>query len=221
MSTPPKCSAMLSKAAAHRRRVGHVAGQRESSGAELPGLFARGGDIHIEQRDFGARRCEGLSRCRADCAAGAGDRDDLAGERQFLAGAELGLFERPIFAIEHLGLGNRLEAADRFGIADAFDPGLGDVGGDRRHRVLERPETEQSEPGHQHDAGQGIEFVFDAAGALVVPFEIIVVARDELADPLARGAVAKSPSLPVRRRQHQRPVLGADGVIRREDARRG
>src|ERR1700724_3871953 len=67
---------------------------------------------------------------RTEGAAGAGDGGDLACERRVLACAELGLFERPIFTIEHVGFGDRLEAADRLGVAHALDPGFGDVGCD-------------------------------------------------------------------------------------------
>ena len=58
------------------------------------------------------------------------------------ARAELLLFERPIFAVEHVGFGDGFEVADGFGIADAFDPGFGDVGGnDRRPSWCGRDRT--------------------------------------------------------------------------------
>ena len=141
-------------------------------------MLRGGGKIDVEERDFGARRGERLCRGGADGAGGAGDGDDLSGERRLTSRAELFLFERPILAIEHVGLGDRLEAADGFGIADGFDPGLGDVS--RDHGVALRPtKSEQAEPAHQHDTGQGIEFMFDAADAFVVTREVISIVRDE------------------------------------------
>ena len=107
--------------------------------------------------------------------------------------------------------------ADRLGVADAFDPGFGDIGGDDRV-AFGAAETEQAEAGHQHDAGQGIELVLDAADALVVAREIVSIARGELARPLARDAGEVVELAVLRRRQDQRPVLGADGVVGRDDA---
>jgi len=115
---------------AHGGGIRHVALNRQRGRADRLGLLGRGGKIDIEERDFGARRGERFRRGGADCAGGAGDGDDLAGERQLSLRAELFLFERPILAIEHVGFGDRLEAADGFGIADGFDPGLGNVSGD-------------------------------------------------------------------------------------------
>ena len=110
-----------------------------------------------------------------------------------------------------------LEAADVFGVADGFDPGLGDIGGD--HGVALRPtEPEQAEPGHQHDAGQGIELLFDAADAFVVALEVISIVRGERVGRFVGHAREVIELANLRRRQHERPVLGADGVIRRYHA---
>ncbi len=115
--------------------------------------LARGGEIHVEQGDFGARRGEGLGGGGADGAGGAGDGGNLAGQRQLDPRPELGLLQRPIFAIEHVGFGDGFEAADRFGVGDAFDPGLGDVGGDEGI-PLGAAETEKAKAGDEHHAGQ-------------------------------------------------------------------
>ena len=85
-----------------------------------------------------------------------------------LACSELGLLERPIFAVEHVGLGNRLEAADALGIADDRHPFFGNVGGDGGV-AFGAAQTEQAQARHQRDAGQGIEFLLGTAGTLVVP----------------------------------------------------
>jgi hypothetical protein len=67
---------------------------------------------------------------RADAGTAAGDDGDLARQRLLGRLAELRLFERPIFDIEHVGFGDRLIAADGFGVGDHFDGVLGDVGRD-------------------------------------------------------------------------------------------
>ena len=110
MSTPPKVSATLSKAA--RTDAASVTSQRTASAAPPIALaFAgRAGLVDIEQRDLGAGGGEGLGGGGADGAGGAGDRRDLAGERQFLGGAELRLLERPVFHVEHVGFGDRLRS---------------------------------------------------------------------------------------------------------------
>ena len=198
---------------AHRGRVGHVADDGQRRRSDCLCLFARGGEIDVEEGNFGAGRGERLRGRGADGAAGAGDGGDLARERRLLAGAELGLFERPIFAIEHVGFGDRLEAADRFGVADAFDPGLGNVSGNLGI-ALGAAEAEQAEPRHQHDAGQRIELMFDMADAGIVLLEIVVIARGELVRRVVRDAGEFGKFSGIGRRQHQRPVLGADGVVR-------
>ena len=176
-------------------------------------MFRGGGKIDIEERDFGARGGERLCRGGADGAGGAGDADDLPGERRLYPRTELLLFERPILAVEHVGLGDRLEAADRFGVGDDCDPFLGDVSGD--HGVALRPtKPEQAEPAHQHDAGQGIELLLDAADAFVVALEIMPIVRGECVRRFAGRARKIIELADLRMRQHERPVLGADGVVR-------
>ena len=80
--------------------------------ADHVGLLARGGPIDVKQCDLGAGRGEALCGCSPNRATGAGNGGNLPGQRRLLARAELGLFERPIFAIEHVGFGNRFEPAD-------------------------------------------------------------------------------------------------------------
>ena len=111
---------------------------------------------------------------------------DLSGERQFLRAAELGLFERPVFAIEHVLFADRREAADRFGIGDALDRGFGEIGCDPRV-LLRAAEPEQAETRHQDHARRGIEHGLAAAEARVVALEICLVVLDEFGRRLARG----------------------------------
>ena len=144
---------------AHRGGVGHVAVHRQGRAAELFCSRRRRAFVEIEQRDLRSRRRERLGGRGADDAGGAGDDGDLAGERLLLRGAELGLLERPIFHVEHVGFGDRLEAADRLGVRDDLDRALRDVGCDPGV-LLRSPEAEQPEAGHQRDARQRIEHAF-------------------------------------------------------------
>ena len=96
--------------------------------ADRSGSLTRGGSIDVKQCNLGASRGEALCGRSPNGAAGAGYRGNLSGQRRLFAGAKLGLLERPIFAIEHVGFGDRFKPADRFGAGQAFDPGLGDVG---------------------------------------------------------------------------------------------
>ena len=68
----------------------------------------------------------------SDGAAAAGDGDDLAGKTLLDAAAELGLFERPVFHVEMLGLADRLESADALGVQHGSIQALRDIGGDAR-----------------------------------------------------------------------------------------
>ena len=154
ISTPPKCAATAVESRAHGGCIGHVAGNRQRVGPIASACSRRRGKVDVEQRDLGARRGERLRGRGADGAGRAGDGGDLAGERRLLARAELGLFQRPIFAVEHVGFGDRLEAADAVRVADDRDPVLGDVGGD--HRVtLGAAKAEQAEPGTSTTRGRG------------------------------------------------------------------
>src|SRR5262249_55845674 len=75
---------------------------------------------------------------------------------------------------------------------------------------------EQAEPGHKHHAGQGIEHRLDAAAARIMAYEVVPVVFDERGG----GRLRARRELPVGvgRLQHQGPVLGANGVIRRHHA---
>ena len=121
MSTPPKASTTLSNAA--RTEAASVTSHFTASAfaADGFGFFLCGVFVDVEQCDFGAGGGERLGGGGADRAGGAGDDRDLAGERQSLRVAELGLLQRPIFAIEHLGFADGFERADRLRVGDALD----------------------------------------------------------------------------------------------------
>ena len=161
MSTPPNALDHLAERGADGV-VGDVAGERPGVGADRLGLLGRGLEVHVEQRDLGAGGGERPGGGGADRAGGAGDDGDLAGQRLVRLLAELGLFDRPVFDVEHVGFGDRLEAADRLGVGDGRDRGLGEIGGDAG--VLGgAAESVEAEPRHQHDAGQGIDHFLVAA----------------------------------------------------------
>ena len=168
----------------------------------------------VEQRDFRAGRGERFRCCGADCAGGAGDDGNLSSQRPFLACAELGLLQRPVFDIEHVGLGDRFEAADPLCIGDDPHPFFGDVRGDDRI-ALGPAQAEQTQARHQSNAGQGIELALSAADALVVALEITPIIRGESVGGIPGGAREIFEFAFIRMRQNQRPVLGANGVIRR------
>ena len=56
-----------------------------------------------------------------DRATGASDRNDLAGQGLFLRRSQFCLLKRPVLDIEHVGVGDRTEPADRLGIGDHLD----------------------------------------------------------------------------------------------------
>ena len=164
---------------AHRRGVGDVAGDRRAPSPPIAlACFARPRQIDIEQRDLGAGRGERLGGGGADRAARAGDRP-RPGRRAAarLRLAELGLLDRPVFDVEHVGFGDRLEAADRLGVGDGLRSRPRRDRRRSRASFADAAEAEQAEPRHQHDAGQRIEHRLAAADARVVAREIVLVAR--------------------------------------------
>ena len=92
------------------------------------------------------------------------------------ATAELGLLQRPVFDVEHVVFGDRFEPAERFGVDDARDERLGEIGGD--DGVLFGPaQAEQAKSRHQHHARRRIEHFSVAADAGVLAGEVGLVAR--------------------------------------------
>ena len=140
----------------------------------------------------------------------------LALQRQILALPELGQFQRPIFAIEHVGFGDRGEASDRFGPGNPFDRRLGDVGGDACI-LCAGAQSEQAEPRHQDHAGQGIVHG-GAARALFVAREIGPVVGGKFLHGFLRRRL-EGVELGRRRRRHdQRLRLHADHMVGRDHA---
>src|SRR3546814_1037827 len=86
--------------------------------------------VQIEQRDLRAGVDEAPGDGGADGAARAGHRDDPAGHPLLLRRSELGLLQRPVLDLEGLGLGDRVEPADRLGVGAHRDVVLVDVGRD-------------------------------------------------------------------------------------------
>ena len=142
--------ASLGKGVGDFVRLGHVALQPKSLEAlrRLPGRVA----IDIEDGDGGAFGGERLCRGAAD-GAGAGDQRHLPGQRLDHRALQLRLLKAPIFEREQIALGERLVAADAFGVGDHAHGVLGEIGG---HVGVLRgaPDAEQSEPRHEHHAGR-------------------------------------------------------------------
>ena len=153
----------------------------------------------------------------ADAAAGAGHHRHLAGEGLGHRALQLGLLQAPVFDVEQVALGQRLEAADRLGIGDDLDGRLGEVGGDGG--ILRRgADAEQADARHQHDARHRIELGLDAADAGVLAREHGIVGGDVVGHRLPHGGLEVVELARDRRRHHQRLVLGANDVVGRHHA---
>ncbi len=217
MSTPPNSATTPVESCAHRARIGHIAGEAEGGAAELLRRSRGGITIDIEQRQFGA----GAGHCpgdrKADRAGTPGHDRDLAGERLLDSLAELCLFERPVFDVEHIGLADRVETADRFGIGYRGDRQLGDIGGDPR--VASRAaEAEQPQSRHQDTRGIGSSSRFGSCLAWIVAGEIGVIIGRETIDGRAHSCLeVVEPSL-LGRRYDQRVIFRAQRMIGGNDA---
>ena len=110
------------------------------------------------------------------------------------------------------------EPADRFCIGDRLDGGFRDVGRNARI-LLAAAQAEHPDARHQHDARRNIEHPLGSADAGVVALEIGLVVFGEMRPPPWLTSRLEIRNLAVlRRRNEQRPVLGADRVIGRNDA---
>ena len=103
----------------HALAVGHVAGKPNAADLLGRGLGRR--LVEVEHGDRRAFRRERLGGGPADAAAGAGHHRHLAGEGLGHRALQLGLLQAPVFDVEQVGLGQRLEAADRLGVGDDRD----------------------------------------------------------------------------------------------------
>ena len=178
--------------AAHIGGIRHVAAKRQRVAADLFRNAYAAVLVAVEHGHFRALFGKRFGGRRADARAAAGDDRDLARQRLLGGLAELGLFQRPIFDVELVFLGNRLIAAHAFGGAHRLDRVFGDVGGDGR--ILRRcAEAEQADARHQHHARVRIELLLDAVQPRIVAREIFVVARDEGIDRL------RAPTRPIDR----------------------
>ena len=198
-----------------RGAVGYIAGQTHA--ADRLGGLRRSLAIEVQYGNFRAIVLERLGRRRADRAGPAGHHGDLAGQRFFFRRAQLGLLQRPIFHVEQIGLGQRLEPADRLGVGDRRHGVLGDVRGDRRV-LLASSQTEHAQPRRQDHARQRVQHCLGNRLAGVVAGEIGVVVSDEPAGGIP-GRRAERVQPAIGRRVHdQWIVLGADRMVRRHHA---
>ena len=216
MSSPPKVAATRVERRAHRGRVGDVAENRGA--ADRLGLRDRGIELHVEQRDLGAGRRERARGRGADPAARAGDRHDLAGERLAHGLAEL----RPARAASIPCRTCRLREIDaKRPIASAsviVAIAASAMSAAIRGVLRGAAKPEQAEARHQHDAGQGVERRAVAAHARVVRREIGAIPGREVRGRRAHVVLEGVELAGFRRRHDQRPVLRADGVVRRHHA---
>ena len=181
-------------------------------------MRARGRLVHVKQRDFGA----GCGKRSGGCAPIAPAAPVIAAiwpaSGTSVRFSELGLFKRPVFDVEHIGFRNRLKTSDSFGISDGFYCGFGEIGSDARI-LLAAPQAEQSEPGHEYNAGQGIEHPLAAVATRVVVLEVRPIARCEFGDRVLDALPKVVARAVFGRRDHKWPVLGTDRVIGGDDAR--
>jgi hypothetical protein len=166
----------------------------------------------VEHGDRSAVRREGLGSGFADAAAGAGDDRYLTGEGLRHRAFQLGLLQAPVLDVEQVALGQRLEAADRLGVGDHPDGGLGQIGGDGG--ILGRgADAEQTDAGHEDQPRHGVEFDLDAADAGVLAREHLVVVGHVAVDSAVHSGLALVELGCRRCRHHQRLVLGANDVV--------
>ena len=129
-------------------------------------------------------------------------------------GAELRLFERPVFDVEDVGLGNARVGAQPFGVGDHGHRRLGEVGRDLR--VLRGvAEAEQAEARHQHDARDRVELLLGGHELAVVAHEIGVIVGREF---FQRGPGVLGEGLELAgfgRGRDEGHVLSADRVVGR------
>ncbi len=198
----------------HLLGLGHVASKTEplDGGSRLLRRLA----VDIEHGDRSAICSQSLGRRGTDSARARHHRD-LAGQRLHHRAFQLRLLQAPIFEREQIALRQRLVAADGLGIGDHLDRVLGEVCGDARI-LSAAPEAEQADAGHQHDSRAGIELGFDPSHGCILADEIGIVSGDELFHCLAHGGREILEPARLGGRQHERPVLGADDVVRRHHA---
>ena len=218
MSTPPNPRTTCVECRRAQSCVGHVAWRPRAPRRRWPCAFWPRRQSSISSSATSAPAAANALAVAAPIAPPAPVIDrDLARERQRLAWPSLACSKRPVFDVEHVVLGDRLEAADRLGVGDAFDRGLGEIGGDRRVLLAcGRARTGRGPAPARRAAADRASSGAADAGVLAREIGLVVVDEGRAA---ARAACANSSILPRgRRRQHQRPVLDADGDVRRDDA---
>ena len=219
MSTPPNVSTTRTKAPQHRGRLRDVAFHARAPSRRSVFAWARAAfSSTSSSAHLGAGGGEGARRRRADHAAGSGDHRDLAGQRLFRLLAELRLLERPVLHVEHVGFVDQLEAAERLRIGDGLDRRFGEVGGDARV-LLAAPEPDQPEAGDQRPRAAADRAAACAARSARCGARNRPGSSRHRRAPTACASRLNVVELTVLRRRHdQRPVLGADRVVRRHHA---
>ena len=217
MSTPPKASTTVSKAA--RTEAASVTSQATASAdPPIASAFSRAA---ASSTSSSATSAPAAAKARAVAAPMAPPAPVMAA----IWPASGGSFARASLACSggqysHSNMSNSpidWNCADRLGVGDDGDGRLGDVGGDARIG-LAAAEAEQAEPRHQDDPRQRIEHDPRLPEARDVALEIGLVVGDEFARRLPRRGLEVVELAGLRRRHDQRPALGADGVVGRHHA---
>ena len=133
------------------------------------------------------------------------------------APAQLRLFERPVFDVEQVLLGDAGEAPDALSVRDDLDGSLRDVGGDGG-RLGVPARGEEADARRQQHARGGVQRRAAVAGARIAALEIGEIVRPELADRrlgLPREFVQRA--CPRCRQQH-RPGLDPERMVGRDGA---
>ena len=200
------------------RRVGDVAGERGCATADASGGFLCGFNIDVEQCDGRAGRGERARRCRADGAGRTGDAaicpaSGFSGSLPSFACSSDQYSQSNMSASE---IDSNLPMASASVIAATADSATSAA---TAASFLLRPSPNSPTPGTSTTRGATIEHALHAADARVVALEIGVDSFRRTQRRRLRPSRLKSVRLAVfRRRDEQGPVLGADGVVRRDDA---
>src|SRR5262249_12493512 len=146
MSSPPKAATTLSSAL--RTETALVTSQRTAT-PEAPialGLARGGGPAETGPPPPAPGGANHPGGGTPDRPRRARDNGDLAGQRLIRRSVELCLLERPVLHVEHVGFGDRREAADRFRVGDGLDRGGGEIGGDAGRMGREAPAADAKPP---------------------------------------------------------------------------
>ena len=168
---------------------GDVDGQPAVIAAQCGQCFGQGSGVAVHQKHR-SRLCRKGPRCGQTNRPGpAGDQHDLATERRRCAAAQLGLFQRPIFAIEHVGGIDRGEPPNGLSVRHhpncllaniPSNPGGSDIS----------PDADDPNPLGPDQTGGRRQLGLGPATAGVFMIEIIYIARRIIGDCLGNRGLS-------------------------------